>query len=488
MKNIFKIGVLAGVLLLTGCNKFLDVVPKTQSPQDVLFDTQAGFKDALTGLYIQLKDNQIYGNQLTYGAIENLVSSWDVEAQSTAERIGLFDYGHTGVEQRFSSIFGKLYGTIANTNALLGKIDEQRTIFRDENLYRTIKGEALAIRAYLHFDVLRLYGPVPLDIDPSVRLPYVTELSTDVNQSISYDAFLSNVLQDLSDAEELLKDIDPILQFNIPELRGDFGAYNVFNELDEFMAYRYLRFNYYAVKGLQARVHLWNGDNLEAYSAAKAVIDAVDRNGNKIYRLGTGADFSGTAPNFVLTPEHIVGLYDFQMYKKYADIFANGSVRKGPSAVLITTQLYGNTGVDHRESSLWEVVTQNNGAQMNIIRKYKVVESPINLNVDYKQIPLIRLSEMYLIAAEAATLSEGQTYWNDFLASRNLTSTALDADVEQKRLMIVREYRKEFYAEGQGFYAYKRINAPKTAIVFVPGAATVNYVVPLPLLETVNLD
>ena len=52
---------------------------------------------------------------------------------------------------------------------------------------------------------------------------------------------------------------------------------------------------------------------------------------------------------------------------------------------------------------------------------------------------------------------------------------------------MLKEYRKEFYAEGQSFFAYKRLNAPKASILFVPGDAVLSYLIPLPRTEA-NLN
>lgn len=485
-KNLKFNLVLAALFVFASCDKFLDITPRTQTPQDVLLNSEAGFKDALTGVYIQLKTSPVYGRELTYGAIESLVSSWDVTANSTSQRIGLFLYEDEGVQNTFENIYRQAYTAVASANALLDKIDDSRAVFKNEELYRVIKGELLAIRAYLHLDVLRLFGPVPTAIDPSVRLPYVTTLSTTPNVLISPDAYLTALFADLSAAEELLKDIDPILQYSIAELRSP-APQNAFNPSDLFLAYRYIRMNFYAVKGLQARAYLWAGDTQAAYAAAKTVIDAKDRNGNATFRLGVSSDF--TSGNFVLTPEHVFGLYDFNLFQKYENDFNSGTFRKGTTTnTTIRNQLYGNTGVDIRESNLWEIVTHANQSRSNIIKKYKVAEAPTNLASDFKQIPMIRLSELYLIAAEAAPLGEAQTYWDAFKAARNLPSTPLEADIRVRQLEIVKEYRKEFYAEGQGFFAYKRINAPKSAVLFAPAAAVLNYVVPLPKAEIVNLD
>ena len=484
MKRINILSVLASILVITGsCQKFLDVNPKTQAPQDVFFNSQEGFKDALSGVYIQLKNNSIYGKHLTYGHIENLVSSWDVTAGTTEEHIGKFNFAEERVQNAFDNIYSKAYSTIANVNSILAQIDENKSVFKNKDLYNVVKGESLAIRAYLHFDMLRLFGPKPTEIDNSIKLPYVTELSKEINPLIDYNSYTSKVMKDLTEAEELLREVDPILQYSIAELRNP-GPNYVFNPSDEYLAYRHYRLNIHAVKALQARINLWMGKNEQAYLAAKSVIEAKDRNGNDIFRLGIASDFASS--NFILTPEHIFGLYDFSMFSKYASDFAEGNYKKGSTPTIINTQLYGNTGVDQREINLWQIRTLANQAQVNVIKKFLVAETPQNLASDYKQIPMLRLSEMYLIASETAPLAEAQEYWNKYLTARNLPISTLNSDEVLRKSDIVKEYRKEFYAEGQAFYAYKRINAARTAVLFIPANVEVNYVIPLPLSENAN--
>ena len=65
MKRIFTIIILVGSLLFTaGCKKWLDVTPQGQATQEELFKTEKGFKDALTGAYIRMKDGNLYGGSM----------------------------------------------------------------------------------------------------------------------------------------------------------------------------------------------------------------------------------------------------------------------------------------------------------------------------------------------------------------------------------------------------------------------------------------
>jgi hypothetical protein len=243
--------------------------------------------------------------------------------------------------------------------------------------------------------------------------------------------------------------------------------------------------NYYAVKALSARANLWFGHDEDAYVAAKEVIDAKNEDNSVKFRLGTAADF--TAGDYVLREEQIFGLYDRSMYDWYQSRYTSGTVKKGTTVTTIVNTLFGNTGKDIRESSLWSLITLSNGTRAHIIRKYETKEiSQVTVNTDYKQIPMLRSSEMYLILAETAPFSEGVDYFQQFKEARGLDSPAPES-AEALQMEIIKEYRKEFYAEGQSFFAYKRNNVEKAQLIFVPSAATVNYVLPLPSVEEMNV-
>lgn len=473
-----------GIALITSCKKFLTVTPKTELPQDILFNNEGGFKDALTGVYIQMKDNSAYGGAMTQTTIESLISSWDVTANSTPQRLGLFNYADEKVELTLDSVFRQEYKVISSINAILGQIDERKSVFITPGLYETVKAECLALRAYCHLDVLRLFGPVPTSPSNGNMLAYVTRLSTTPNARVPFNEFQAALLKDVADAQILLKDIDPITQYTLGQLRNP-GLNSGFNPADTYFAFRYLRMNYYAIKALEARANLWFGNNDKAYECARLVIDAKNNDGSSKFVFGSSADM--TAKDLVLTKEHIFGLYDFEMFTKYGTRYATGGLKKGTAATTITTQLYGNTGTDIRESGLWELVTLTNGAKCYVLKKYQAADNKtVTSATDFKQIPMLRLSEMYLIAAETAPFADGLNYFKAYKTARNIGAQPAPANPAALQTEIIKEYRKEFYAEGQAFFAYKRVNAVKSSMLFVPAAATPNYLLPLPKTESIN--
>lgn len=474
-------GLLGIMVFSTSCKKWLTVQPKTQMPADVLFTTESGFQDALTGVYIQMKASSAYGNHMTYGTIERLISSWDVTTNTTEQRLGLFNYGDEGVANALAAVYGQEYKIISSINAILGEVDKKKDIF-GEGGYEMLKGECLALRAYCHLDLLRLFGPVPGTDNGATVLPYVKTLSNQPNPHVSLDVYKTSLLADLTEAAALLKNVDPITKYSQADLANPNAGNSGFQPSNTYSAWRFLRMNYYAVKALQARAYLWFQDNPSAYASAKEVIDAKNPDGSTRFRLGILSDMSGG--NLNLSMEHVFGLYDFSMKANYDANFATGNYKKGSAVTTVNNQLYGNTGTDIRETNLWELITLANGSKCYILKKYR--GSAETSNTGAFQVPMLRISEMYFIAIETAPVAEAQPLWDAFRTSRNIPTAALAASPAQVQLDLLKEYRKELFAEGQAFYAYKRINALKASVLWAPAAATINYQPPIPLTEFVQ--
>ena len=81
------------------------------------------------------------------------------------------------------------------------------------------------------------------------------------------------------------------------------------------------------------------------------------------------------------------------------------------------------------------------------------VSSVLNKYKDMKYIPMFKISELYLIAAECAGGSVGVAYLNELRNHRGLKSIT---DIEKLDEFIYQEYRREFIGEGQLFFYYKR--------------------------------
>ena len=97
--------------------------------------------------------------------------------------------------------------------------------------------------------------------------------------------------------------------------------------------------------------------------------------------------------------------------------------------------------------------------------------------------PMLRLSEMYLIAMEASNnLTEIETLYVPYCVALDIPANVTFASKDDVLAMIEREYRCDFMGEGQMFYYYKRNKA--ASMLWSDKVMTENdYIIPLPDTE-----
>lgn len=66
-KKILKYSILFLSSIAVGCNDWLDVQPKSQVKEEELFKSEAGFREALTGIYTLMGRTTTYGGNNTMG-------------------------------------------------------------------------------------------------------------------------------------------------------------------------------------------------------------------------------------------------------------------------------------------------------------------------------------------------------------------------------------------------------------------------------------
>ena len=135
----------------------MDVQPTTSIPGDDLFESEAGFKDALTGFYLKMGQTNLYAENLTYGYLEAISGNYDLYPNLNSWK-DIYDYDNTWLSVK-NNIYGAMYNVIANINNFLKYIDKNRSVVKTDKYYELMKGEALGLRAFLHFDLLRIFGP-----------------------------------------------------------------------------------------------------------------------------------------------------------------------------------------------------------------------------------------------------------------------------------------------------------------------------------------
>lgn len=472
--------------LFSSCNKWLDVHPSTQTTESQQFSSQQGYIDALIGVYQQMAENDSYGKELSFGMMDVLAQLYLNKASQTANvygQLARYNYIDASVEASITRVWSKQYNIVAQSNYILKDIDNNRQLFTGV-YYNLVKGEALAIRAMAHFDLLRLFAPSLKALPDAGQktIPYIEAFSVQPSRALAFQAVIDRIVADLKEAEELLSvypRIDPIA--------ANAGS----TSLELFPMFRQNRLNYWATKAILARVYLYNNNKAEALSYAKQVIDS------RLFPFANGSNLN-TNPaadnsNTIFSSEHIFSIYRSDL-KLLSDELFKTEATTAEAADLFTTEailngIYERTltgyGSDIRglEASArrWNVF--NTGTVFST--KYYVGGTGVN-NPNQRLIPVVRLPEMYYIAAEASpSIAEGVAYLNTVRQARLIpvldpaivnTATLLDNE-------LFKEYRKEFYAEGQLWFYYKRKNTLTLQNSVGGTMSNAKYVFPLPQSE-----
>ncbi|MFV0591288.1 MAG: RagB/SusD family nutrient uptake outer membrane protein [Draconibacterium sp.] len=467
MKIRYTILLLLSLFIFQSCNDWLDVDPRTQQKVDKMFASQKGYQDALTGVYLELVHNESYGQFLTQSKIENLVNFWTTNAGSGEEALSLHNYKNDDAAAFIKRIYARQYKAILGANSILEHIEDNSEILSTGG-YESIKGECLAIRALCHLDLLRLFGPVPGQEDNTPILTYMTTVSAELHPLDTYSTIKTKILDDLFLAEELLQ--------KKKDMQDDITV--------DYYADQPVRINVFAVKSILAQAYLWFGEKQNANNYAWEVIHAAE-NVELGCSLGEASDMDEF--DYMLTPEFIFALSRFDAYARYQALFEGHALYKGINESFIKNDIFESSGTDIRELNLWKQVIASNQAQYYITTKYFAFEDPGQFDRDLYFIPIIRLSEIYFIAVETGGATpENQALWDEFTTSRNIENVTLPTDNTELSNLLLKEYRKEFYAEGKAFYFYKRHNIQKDNFLWAQAQLNVNYVLPLPNTEVVQ--
>lgn len=487
IRNIKSALIIGCIFLISSCNSWLEIDPDDRIMEDALFRDRAGFLTALNGVYSELNSSSIYGQNLSMGMIDVMAQYYNcmVENHSFVNYM-TYSYGSAQYKNRFDNIWTKMYAQIANCNAILEHCGEGNEVLPDD-YYKLIKGEALALRAMMHLDLLRMFGPIWSETTKSdVCIPYMTSADRVVQPLLSADSVAQHVVKDLMAASDLLIDVDPV----ITEKSKYYANLNSGNDFN----YRQYRMNYYAVQALLARVYLWTGNKTKAGEYARNVIRDANPDEDAVFPLVT-PEYMETYVDRIFSTEVLFGLYNTS---RSDGVFKSMFASELSMTSLLTmagdlTSGRVNAFYDDKNDyryKMWEQTVKNNNSVV-YFTKYKD-ETEANKAAEYEMfrymIPLIRMSEMYLIAAECADdPAVAMQYFNKVRFHRNCVNQSASSMEEVKGLLKA-EYMREFIGEGQMFFYYKR-----NGIQNIPDGSTTDkmqnidlasYVFPLPDSET----
>ena len=450
------------------CSNWLDVKPSDRISEDNNFSSLVGFKKTLNGVYIELNSSDLYGKNLSCEFIEILAQRYAIGDENKSNKeLMEFSYNGSAGRGKTTSIWGTAYKLIANTNLILKNIELHSDVLAGE-YYNLIKGEALALRALLHFDLFRLFGPIYTEDSTAISIPYYKEFQFDAAPSYAANGFMNMVIEDLLQAEQLLVN-DPIVKYGV---KG--------NAKDVFLQDRNLRLNYYAVQGLLARAYLYTGNKERALYYAESVIKIQEEKFPWVTPMKL--DNSKSADR-VFSTEIMFALQNLNRNTLYTSLFDGANLKLNTLLAPrgdVVNYVFESDKADYRYSSSLSGTVEISGTTYRVFNKFQGTDSLYN-----QMIPMIRISEMYMIASETST--DGPTrakYFNTFRNHRNLGNVR-EWDVNY---YLEKEWKKEFYGEGQLFFWYKRNKKTEmqsaTDQYGLVSVKLSNYVLPIPDAES----
>lgn len=367
--NICRHSVILGlflmVILITSCNKLIQIpsVPPNQLSESQQFADSATAMAAVANVYTY----GAYGNGFAFGTFNNgniaqctgLSSDELIATNSTDPNIlSFYNYQLTATNSYVNPMWSSPYQSLYPVNAILKNINASNSL--STSFKTEITGEMEVVRAMYYFYLVNLFGPVPI----------VTSTDYKVNASLPrapIDSVYAQIIADLKDAQQKLTPAYP--------------------------SSGHLRPNVYTADALLAKAYLYLQQWQQAYDEANTVINSnmysleanldsvfLDGSSEAIWQLPTGSNYT-VAEASIFVPF-------------YAPT---------PSFVLTPSLLNAFEPGDQRFQDWVGQTIVNSGSGNDTLYypyKYKNVVPNGPTTEDYM---IIRLAEVYLIRAEAAT-------------------------------------------------------------------------------------
>ncbi len=459
-------------LLFTSCDDFLDITPDGQVKRSDILSSPEGIEDALYGAYSQLRHNSLYGMELSFHSLEVMAHTMWCRGNTTLTNLGKYDYKYSYIKSTFEAVWTLMYKNISNVNSVLNC---DLIVNATEFPYTLYKGEALGLRAFMHFDLVRLYAEQYTQNPEAKGIPYATEFSLNTPDFESLKDNYKHILEDLLEAEKLLDD----------ESQHSTEEYS-------YLLYRQSHINKWAVKALLARVYLTMGDKENALIYAQDVIH------NSPYKLKEATEVINDLAGVLSHKECIFGVY-------WANFYGNVSPKLQQMVSFYSLdprkdimEIYDKEvdGLDYRQTAYFTRVEQGGTDEIRLSKLTDIYQlqgitssRPSHLILG---INLIRIPEMYYICAECLLDKDYQQalqYFDEVLTHRGLTAleNRTTGNVLTQELIDLDRY-KEYIGEGQLFFNYKRQHLPISSAdgstVYEPSKEM--YVVPIPDNEYSN--
>ncbi len=452
MKYIKYITLGAALLTLnfTSCSdSYLETVPTESISDEAIGASVDGLYLALNGIHRKMVSQDL-GNQGMGGEPGFMLSreahgddmTWDTQ---TWHKTHLNWDINTNPNSAYNSgVWKTYYQFILNANLILENIERN---FADspEPMAHYIKGEALAIRAWAHFQLVQYYAKRYAEGGNNSQLgvPY-REASEAVEMARhTVEEVYTKINKDLDDAVALL---------------------------EGYKAKDITHYTQKVVYGLKARVALTQHKYQDAARFAAKAIELAEADGNRIMtkdQLMHGFADIATATKDAMyaartLDDQTVYFYSFYAYMSWN--FNSGSIRTGIKCISQST--YDLMSPTDLRRQWWDPTgkapvpasSYNQRAYQN--RKFTARSTADAVG----DVAFMRLSEMYLIAAEAYARAGDNTnakkYFHAFVAERDPSYTDSGNTGAALAEEVMNHRRIELWGEGFRWFDLKRLNLP----------------------------
>ncbi|WP_207765330.1 RagB/SusD family nutrient uptake outer membrane protein [Solitalea longa] len=428
-------------LTLGACDSFVKVdLPASQLSAKTVFEDAGTAKAAMAGLYAKMRDGGILtghssGVSCSLGLYADEFDYYYLYSVDNFYTNSLFP-GDNGVNNTWNRSYNQIY----SANAILAGLDNSTTIAEADK--KQLQGEALFIRALLHFYLVNLFGDIP----------YINTTDHLLNSKVSRmpaNKIYSLIVMDLNKAVELLSE-DYVSSERIIPNRSTATAF-------------------------LARVYLYMGLYPEASNASSAVIN------NPLYVWETDLDKIFLKESSTTIWQFMPNTSDSNTAEGSIYIFTSGP----PPIVGLRTDFVNSFEVGDQRKTHWTKAVTDGITTWYHAFKYKQ-QSSTPSSVEYSIV--FRLAEQYLIRAEARAyqgdLSGAKEDLNLIRTTAGLSkSTAITFDEIIND--ILKQRRFELFTEfGQRFFDLKRTGKLDEVLsVSKPGWNTTDSLWPLPALE-----
>ena len=413
IKNMIVTTVL--FLSLASCEKsFLELKPPTSLTPEFALATEADLQVALRGAYSGLKSTALYGRSLM--VLGDMMADNTYQSALNTNRYTNFNlYNYLVTDGDVAGLWNASYTVILRANNIIN------SPIADNANIQQIKGEAYAIRALAYFNLVRYFGS-PYTLDPSkLGVPIIT----------TYQA-------DLKPERAKIADVYTLINKDLTQ------AYTLMTKFTNSS-----QFSKYSAKALQAKVYLAMGDKTNAKTAA---LDVITNSGfTAISSAAHTGYWAGVAPRTDKVETLLEVSFDAVANNAF-DALSYIYLQSGNYGdMLCSSELYDLFETADIRKSLYATGIRGGLASV-FVNKYS------SFTGDHSDTKVIRMSEMYLIAAEASypsNTADALKYVNEVTSRRGATAIASSGSALLEA--IITERRKELAFEGERYLDMQRL-------------------------------